>query len=84
MTSTNPHGHNRRRSRATSHRSQPSINSDSGHNGAYDDDDPNDDSGIGGEVQGSHQLLQIPQNDYAVRESYHDAITDYGPDAYYR
>jgi len=82
MTRTEPYGHNRRRSRATSHRSQASINSDSAHNVGYDDEDPIDDSGIGGEINGAQHLLQIPTHEYAARESYHD-IPDYHSEVYY-
>ncbi|KAK5950967.1 hypothetical protein OHC33_008039 [Knufia fluminis] len=83
MTRTEPSGHSRRRSRATSHRSQASISSDSANNAAYDEEDPADDSGIGGEVHGTQQLLQIPTTEFAARGSYHD-ISDYQPEIYYR
>lgn len=84
MTNARESGHNRRRSRATSHRSQLSVNSERSHASAYDDEDPTDDSGIGGDVQSNHQLLQLPPHEYVVREEYHDALPDYGPESYYR
>ncbi len=83
MTRTEPYGHNRRRSRAASHRSQASINSDSANNAAYDDEDPTDDSGISGEIHSAQQLLQVPTHEYAPRETYHE-ISSYHPEVYYR
>ena len=85
MTGNRQAGHRRRASHAVTHRSHPSINSDSGHNLSYDEDEPTDDSGIVGDVQGDQYAMQMPQQGYAQRESYHQALPDYGgPEDYYR
>lgn len=88
MTGKTSYGHRKRPSHAVSHRSHPSVNSDLGHDGVYDDDDPTDDSGIGGDVSNSHHLMPLPphSHEYAAREQYHEQIPDYGPgpEAYYR
>jgi len=85
MTRTESFGQDRRRSRAASHRSRASINSDNATVAVYADEEPTDDSGIGGELHGTQQLLQIPTSthEYGSREPYHD-IQDYPPEGYYR
>jgi len=75
MTKDNQHSHARRRSEAASHRSNPSIHSDSGANDCYEDDDPTDDSGLGGDIHGG-DLLQLQPHGYtSLNGPYHDAIT---------
>lgn len=86
MTGKTSYGHRKRLSQAVSHRSHPSINSDIGHEGGYEDDDPTDDSGIGGEASSNHGLMPPYSHHYEPRETYHDTMTSYGsgPDPYYR
>lgn len=72
MTKEDTFGHARRRSQAPSHRSHPSINSDCEQNDGYDDD-PTDDSGLGGEVHGNDMLRVRPQ--VYTTSTYHNNIS---------
>ncbi|KAK5084324.1 hypothetical protein LTR05_005400 [Lithohypha guttulata] len=85
MLGKTPYGHKKRVSLAASHRSNRSI-SDDGQDNSYDEGEPTNDSGLGGDLQADHSLLHIPTHSYATRESYHTTMADCGPgpEAYYR
>lgn len=87
VTSRSGYGHTRQRSRAVSHRSQASINSDGGvrpYNDDDDDDGPTDDSGIGADYPPGPSHLDITQPAYhPPADTYRDDNLGY-PEDYYQ
>lgn len=85
ITGRAAHGNRRRTSQAASHRSQASIDSNTGQAVGFVEAELEDeeDSGLGSDVHTNHALMPMPPHEYSQRDQY-GAMHNFEPDAYYR